>query len=82
MANNHHNRTSILIVDDHEVVRNGIRSYLETLTQFNVIGEAYASLRYGTAASRGDDDRERAVALAHLARAVDILPAPAALRAL
>ena len=49
---------------------------------FNVIGEAYASLRYGTAASRGDDDRERAVALAHLARAVDILPAPAALRAL
>ena len=34
------NRVSILIVDDHEVVRNGIRSYLETLTQFNVVGEA------------------------------------------
>jgi NarL family two-component system response regulator LiaR len=31
---------SILIVDDHEVVRNGIRSYLETLSDFHVIGEA------------------------------------------
>ena len=31
---------SILIVDDHEVVRNGIRSYLETLPDFNVVGEA------------------------------------------
>src|SRR5512140_2037539 len=41
MASNiNNNRVSILIVDDHEVVRNGIRSYLETLTQFNVIGEA------------------------------------------
>ena len=37
---NHNNRVSILIVDDHEVVRNGIRSYLETVTQFNVVGEA------------------------------------------
>ena len=37
---NNHNRVSILIVDDHEVVRNGIRSYLETLTEFNVVGEA------------------------------------------
>src|ERR1044071_9152702 len=42
MASNNHNNNnvSILIVDDHEVVRNGIRSYLEALTQFNVIGEA------------------------------------------
>ncbi len=47
---------------------------------FNVIGEAYAALRYGPGSARADDDRERAVALAHLARAVDILPAPAALR--
>jgi len=31
---------SILIVDDHEVVRNGIRSYLETLSDFHVVGEA------------------------------------------
>ncbi len=31
---------SILIVDDHEVVRNGIRSYLETLPDFSVVGEA------------------------------------------
>jgi len=31
---------SILIVDDHEVVRNGIRSYLETLPDFHVVGEA------------------------------------------
>jgi len=43
MASTNHNHTndvSILIVDDHEVVRNGIRSYLEALTQFNVVGEA------------------------------------------
>ena len=31
---------SILIVDDHEVVRNGMRSYLETLPDFTVVGEA------------------------------------------
>jgi len=31
---------SILIVDDHEVVRNGIRSYLETNKNFDVVGEA------------------------------------------
>jgi len=35
-----HNTTSILIVDDHEVVRNGIRSYLETIKDFEVVGEA------------------------------------------
>ena len=34
------NPISILIVDDHEVVRNGIRSYLETLSDFEVVGEA------------------------------------------
>jgi NarL family two-component system response regulator LiaR len=33
-------RTSVLIVDDHEVVRNGIRSYLETNADFQVVGEA------------------------------------------
>jgi len=31
---------TILIVDDHEVVRKGVRSYLETLPDFNVLGEA------------------------------------------
>ncbi|MEW5829649.1 MAG: response regulator transcription factor [Chloroflexota bacterium] len=31
---------SIIIVDDHEVVRNGIRAYLETQSVFNVVGEA------------------------------------------
>lgn len=31
---------SILIVDDHEVVRNGIRAYLGTLPEFNVVGDA------------------------------------------
>ena len=35
-----HHRTSILIADDHEVVRNGIRSYLEAITDFQVVGEA------------------------------------------
>jgi two-component system, NarL family, response regulator LiaR len=32
--------TSIIIVDDHEVVRSGIRSYLMTTPDFVVIGEA------------------------------------------
>jgi len=31
---------SVLIVDDHEVVRKGIRAYLETLPDFEVVGEA------------------------------------------
>ena len=35
-----HSTVSILIVDDHEVVRNGIRSYLETIKDFEVVGEA------------------------------------------
>lgn len=35
-----YHRTSILIVDDHEVVRNGIRSYLEKISDFQVVGEA------------------------------------------
>ncbi|GAB4459389.1 MAG: response regulator transcription factor [Anaerolineales bacterium] len=39
------NFISILIVDDHEVVRNGIRSYLETLKEFDVVGEAESGER-------------------------------------
>lgn len=35
-----HHRTSILVVDDHEVVRSGIRSYLEKISDFHVVGEA------------------------------------------
>ncbi len=34
------NPITILIVDDHEVVRNGIRAYLETLPELQVVGEA------------------------------------------
>ncbi len=34
------NLISILIVDDHEVVRNGLRAYINTLPEFHVIGEA------------------------------------------
>lgn len=34
-----YHRTSILIVDDHEVVRNGIRAYLEKISDFHVVGE-------------------------------------------
>ncbi len=34
------NPISIIIVDDHEVVRNGIRAYLETQPFFSVVGEA------------------------------------------
>jgi transglutaminase-like putative cysteine protease len=47
---------------------------------FRVIGDSYAALRYGEAASRPDDDRQRAAALATLARAIDVLPSPAVLR--
>lgn len=31
---------SILLVDDHEVVRRGLRTFLETVPELNVIGEA------------------------------------------
>ncbi len=31
---------TILLVDDHEVVRRGVRTYLETLPEFKVVGEA------------------------------------------
>jgi NarL family two-component system response regulator LiaR len=34
------NPISIILVDDHEVVRNGVRAYLETLPDFQVVGEA------------------------------------------
>jgi two-component system, NarL family, response regulator LiaR len=34
------NPISIIIVDDHEVVRKGIRAYLESNPEFKVIGEA------------------------------------------
>jgi NarL family two-component system response regulator LiaR len=33
---------TILIVDDHEVVRKGVRGYLESLPEFEVVGEAYS----------------------------------------
>ncbi len=33
-------RISVMIVDDHEVVRKGIRAYLETTPEFVVVGEA------------------------------------------
>ena len=35
-----HHHPSIRIADDHEVVRNGIRSYLETIPDMQVVGEA------------------------------------------
>jgi DNA-binding NarL/FixJ family response regulator len=34
------NLISVIIVDDHDAVRNGIRAYLETLPIFEVVGEA------------------------------------------
>jgi NarL family two-component system response regulator LiaR len=39
------NSISILIVDDHEVVRRGIRAYLESLPDFEVVGEAGSGLQ-------------------------------------
>ena len=43
---------------------------------FEIIGAAYAALRYGAV-----PERRRPAALARLARAIDVLPAPATLRA-
>jgi len=34
------NPITIILVDDHEVVRSGVRAYLETLPDFQVVGEA------------------------------------------
>lgn len=34
------NPITIIIADDHEVVRNGVRAYLDTLPEFHVVGEA------------------------------------------
>ncbi len=48
---------------------------------FQVIGDSYAMLRYGPAATEDGTGRNRRAALARLARAIDVLPAPAALRA-
>jgi NarL family two-component system response regulator LiaR len=31
---------TIILVDDHEVVRKGVRAYLDTLSEFQVVGEA------------------------------------------
>ena len=33
-------RITILLVDDHEVVRQGVRAFFETYAEFEVVGEA------------------------------------------
>jgi DNA-binding NarL/FixJ family response regulator len=40
MSANAEHPNTILLVDDHEVVRNGIRAYLESNSDFKVVGEA------------------------------------------
>ena len=35
---------SVIIVDDHEIVRKGIRAYLESTAEFEVVGEASSGL--------------------------------------
>ena len=52
----------------------------ELTVAFTVIGDSYAALRYGRASALIDADRERAAAFARLARAIEVLPNPAALR--
>jgi two-component system, NarL family, response regulator LiaR len=37
-------RLSLIIVDDHEVVRRGLRAYFETLEDFTIVGEAGEAL--------------------------------------
>jgi transglutaminase-like putative cysteine protease len=53
----------------------------ELAVAFEVIGNAYAALRYGPGAAEDAGERARASALARLARAIDVLPAAATLRA-
>jgi DNA-binding NarL/FixJ family response regulator len=38
-------RVSVLIVDDHEVVRRGIRAFLDTVSDIHVVGEAAWTIR-------------------------------------
>jgi len=53
----------------------------EFAVAFRVIAESYALLRYGPPPATASAERARAAALARLARAIEVLPAPAALRA-
>ena len=53
----------------------------EFAVAFRAIADSYAALRYGPAPVTGAGRGERAAALARLARAIEVLPAPAALRA-
>jgi hypothetical protein len=48
---------------------------------FRVIAESYAILRYGPPPVTAGAQRQRAAALARLTRAIEVLPAPASLRA-
>jgi protein-glutamine gamma-glutamyltransferase len=52
----------------------------ELAVAFRVIAESYATLRYGPPALTPSAQKGRAAALARLARAIEVLPAPAALR--
>ncbi|HYR01600.1 MAG TPA: DUF3488 and transglutaminase-like domain-containing protein [Casimicrobiaceae bacterium] len=54
----------------------------EFAVAFQVIADSYAQLRYGPAPATRSAHRGREAALARLARAIDLLPAPATLRAL
>ena len=54
----------------------------EFAVAFHVIADSYAQLRYGPAPATPGAQRRRQAALARLARAIEVLPAPAALRAL
>jgi transglutaminase-like putative cysteine protease len=52
----------------------------EFAVAFRVIAESYALLRYGPPPATAGTQRARAAALARLTRAIEVLPAPAALR--
>ena len=52
----------------------------EFAVAFRVIAESYATLRYGPPPQTANAQNARAAALARLARAIEVLPAPAALR--
>ena len=54
----------------------------EFAVAFQVIADSYAQLRYGPSPATPGAERSRSAALARLARAIEVLPAPAVLRAL
>jgi YesN/AraC family two-component response regulator len=49
--------TTIVLADDHQIVRQGLKSVLETGQDFEVVGEASGGNEAGRSRLRPDDGR-------------------------